>query len=620
MKKALLIIAATLTLTFMPGACSFLDEVPTTSLVDENVFQTEASTKAALNGLYASLVSTFAHNSYSYALMNASPYRGWVVTPLDCWLEHTLYSNTSGNATVYQNIYKAIGRINFFIDGVADADLPSDFKRELGAEARFLRAWYYFTATRLWGDVPLILEATTSIEKANRPRTPYQEVYKAILSDLDYAERNMRSFEDQERLCPDQSHVSRYAATALKAKVYVQMACYMESPYDQWFNVQAKPSRYPDFSDCGIPRDDVAACWKAALDCARDVIYNGPYRLEPDFRNLFRWDPVNHPEDYRSRERIFVGPVTPQSPSNAWCSWSMPKLIGSDTGNNGNYLKQRPSRYTWENWCSRYGGDQRSGSQSSTIGTYTYYSGCPDPRLDATYFHTVYYTAASSEDRTPTAVSTYPYCEGEAKGENYVAYYSSSTNVIDRACVPVYRKCYSDAYQGNGTGGNADMYYMRFSEVYLLAAEAAASLDSLEAACNYVNAILKRARESVDDPSSPKSEPHDWAVADFSDKEQLIESIMWERVFELDHEMHSWFDSHRRGATWLSEKITKPRNLFLQEPANIRYFQSAYNKEGSKMEEDVEKIRKGLLIAFPDFELRYNTALSYSDQNDFYIQ
>lgn len=621
MRNTILKIAGCIFLAMTPGSCSFLDEVPTTSLVDENVFETEQSAAAALNGLYASLVGTFAHNSFAYVFMDASVYRGWVSTPVDSWLEHTLYSTNSSNALIYENIYKAIGRINFFIDGIASCDLPSEFCRELGAEAYFLRAWYYFVATRLWGDVPLILKATTSFKMASVPRSPYQDVYKAILSDLDYAMANMRDYDRQESLCPDQAHVCNYAAQALKAKVYVQMASYMESPYDQWFDVQNNPSRYPDFSECGVARDDVEACWQAALDCASDVIEHGPYALEADFRHLFRWEPDTHPEDYRSRERILVGTVTPQTASNAWCSWSMPKLIGSDTGNNGNHLKIRPSRYTWENWCKRYGGELQQGNQSA-IGNYTYYSGCPDPRLDATYFHTIYYVATSAEDRTPTAVYTYPYREGEKKGENYVAYYTvtDGSSVLDRMCVPVYKKCYSFAYQGNGTGGNADMYFLRLADVYLLAAEAAASLNDFDAACGYVNEVLRRARMSVDDPEHPAAEPHDWDAASFQTKEDLISEIMWERVFEMDDEMHHWFDSHRRGATWLSDRVVKPRNVFMQEPANIRYFNSSYNKSGSIMVEDTEYIRKGLLLAFPDYELRYNTALSYNDQNDFYIQ
>ena len=83
MKMRFLKYAGAVLLSGMLASCSFLDEVPTTSLVDENVFESEASAEATLNGLYASLVSTFAHNSYSYVFMNASPFRGWVINPID---------------------------------------------------------------------------------------------------------------------------------------------------------------------------------------------------------------------------------------------------------------------------------------------------------------------------------------------------------------------------------------------------------------------------------------------------------------------------------------------------------------------------------------------------------
>jgi hypothetical protein len=35
---------------------------------------------------------------------------------------------------------------------------------------------------------------------------------------------------------------------------------------------------------------------------------------------------------------------------------------------------------------------------------------------------------------------------------------------------------------------------------------------------------------------------------------------------------------------------------------------------------DVQRVRGALLVAFPDYEIRYNTALSPGDQNDYYIK
>ena len=57
----------------------------------------------------------------------------------------------------------------------------------------------------------------------------------------------------------------------------------------------------------------------------------------------------------------------------------------------------------------------------------------------------------------------------------------------------------------------------------------------------------------------------------------------------------------------------------MKEPANIRFHDSAFNK-GLDRKEDIQTVRAGLLLAFPDQELRYNTALGYSAQNDFFIE
>ncbi len=61
-------------------------------------------------------------------------------------------------------------------------------KRILG-EAQFLRASAYFTAVRLWGDIPLITKPqTASSEDFNPSRASVESVYKVIVDDLVAAE------------------------------------------------------------------------------------------------------------------------------------------------------------------------------------------------------------------------------------------------------------------------------------------------------------------------------------------------------------------------------------------------------------------------------------------------
>ena len=619
-------------------SCDFLDNMPTTYLVKENVYQDEGTAQSALLGCYKTLFD-LGHNTIIFGVHGASILRGSGKTPTLAWYNHTLFSTHSSNTTAYQKIFGAIAKINTFIDGIEASQLSNEFVKKKVAEARFLRAYFYFTAVRFWGDVPYFHHQATTVEEASIPRTPYQQVYKYILDDLTYAENNMADYEEVGVQGLQEGRVNKYAATALKAKVWLQIACLMESPGDQWFDV-TKKGRYPDFTNCGIAKDDVAAAYKKALEAAEIVMNEGPYDLEPDYANLFRFDPVAHPEDYLSRERILVIPITPQLQYCNYSSWSLPKQpwgAKDYTTDNGNKLSILASRFTWETWCNRYGTDaDYVEKEQEGIGVYHYYSGCADPRLDATYAHTTYYTGSPTAT-SPTTNRNYPYCTGNTRGQNTVALWpganiTSGNDVMNLS--PAYKKGFSPAYAGSQTGGNADIYLMRYADVILTAAEASAGLcttpkDSYgKKAVMYVNKILKRVRLSTNksetyphvyDGVSEAASPKDWSVDSFIDREELINSIIWEKVFEQDYEFHSFFETRKRGANWYVRNFVKPYNDFMKEPANIRLHDSGINK-GLDREEDIEKVRCGLLLAFPEQELRYNTALGYRAQNDFYIE
>ncbi len=621
------------------ASCSFLEEIPTTSMVSENVYVNESSAQAALQGCYKHLFY-ISHSSFLQYIQGCSILQHNGTTLQDYWFQHTLYSNNSYNATFYKYCFEAIAHYATFIHDVRKSPLDENTKVQMEAEARFLRAFYYFYATRLWGDLPLILDKLGTIEEAFVPRSPYQEVYKVILDDLDFAEKNLKPYEQLSDTEHMEGHVCNYSATALKAKVYVQIASYMSSPDDQWFDI-SREGRYPDFSNCGIAKDDVEGAWRLALEAAEDVILNGPFELERDYANLFRFEPEEHPEDYLSRERIVVIPITVMVGSCTYSSWSLPKQpwgSAQTTTDNGNKLKVRPTRFTWEKWCEKYGGDaylvERGGN---TIGPYHFYSGCPDPRLEATYFHTDYYTGYEPDDNM-TENHCYPYANGEGSS-NYVAYYDGSTlNTYSNIqnSTPIYKKGYSRAYRGAGSGGNADIYLFRYADVLLLAAEAAASLcsDANDAygqkAISYVNQVLTRARKSTNanvnyphyyNGISEAAAPANWNPADYPSKDELVLAVMWERFFEMDYEFQHLFDTRRRGANYYVQNFVRPFNVFMRTNANIRLTESPAMKYGMEKQEDIQKVRAGLLMAYPEYEILNNTAIDFATgQNDFYLQ
>lgn len=576
----------------------FLTNVPTTSISGDNLLASESSAEAAVTDIYVHLNAIYFGNPIGTYLGNASKCRVWTGTRKTEQYEQchnmTLFSLTSDNKNMYAEIYAGVNSCNNILYYLPDSPLSDEYKQEIEGETRFLRAYLYFTLVRLYGDVPLVVSPVLEIGDLNLPRTRYQEVYKFILDELDFAGGHMRNKERQLQINPNGSRAYDYAVYAVKSQVYTWIASYVSNPYDQFFDC-TKEGRYPDFTASGIDTPDQA--WQLALQNAEKVISDplSPYALESDFRNLFRWDPTGHPEDYYSPERILATANTPfYGPK--WfivqTLWLHPAESISMTGSQSIAGRTRPARWIWEKWCTKYG--------NTALNSTGFHKASEDPRMSATYQYGSYtYWDQTNIGEVKTSSKIFPDSKSGTSSNHY------------------FRKYLSKNYDYNC--GDADCYILRMAEIYLNAAEAAANLGDMDKAVFYVNKILERARNSVDDISQPASQPANWSVTDFASAEELIDAIMLERIFEMHGENHEWFDTHRKGAAWLVENICIPFVESMNDSKNssVKKTMDIYDKE---TETDVQNVRKSLLCAFPDYELRTNTALSSADQNDFYIR
>lgn len=116
--------------------------------------------------------------------------------------------------------YAAINRANVAIDNIAKASFDEKLRNRLVAETKFIRALLYFNLVRLWGDVPLILTGTSSIEGDFLvKRTSTQEVYTQIFKDLIEAETD--GILPVSYTGTDVGRVTQGAVKSLLAKVYL---------------------------------------------------------------------------------------------------------------------------------------------------------------------------------------------------------------------------------------------------------------------------------------------------------------------------------------------------------------------------------------------------------------
>lgn len=112
--------------------------------------------------------------------------------------------------------YDRIHDINNFIEKIPDyaSNYTEDELNEYIAEARFLRALYYFGMVKRYGGVPIVdrvLDPTAPIEELRQPRDTEYDCWKFIHDDLQFAMENGTTAKVNGR-------ANRYAAAALMSR------------------------------------------------------------------------------------------------------------------------------------------------------------------------------------------------------------------------------------------------------------------------------------------------------------------------------------------------------------------------------------------------------------------
>lgn len=617
-------------LPLLCGSCAgFLDEKQTTGL-SASAYASEQMLESNILGIIESFSGTWGFTGGPAEFFSIpSGLTHWAgrtrlgKPQWDACFEFTQYSTTEANNKFFEKIYNGITCCNTLIANLSDSPVDEEYKLDIKAEALFYRAVLYFAAVRIWGDLPLRLDRITVASSTNCPRSHFARVYEQIVADLEFAQSHMRTPEEVSAMGSTVPRPDRYAATAYLSSVYVTIGSLLAHPEDNFWD-QSKPGRTPDFSELGIVTSEDA--YTKALECAEKIIPESDiydagcrYRLLEKFSDLFQFTPAfsrngytawNHPE------QIFVLTFSPTSGAVSYMAdrvlprFPAGTLQTDQDKSNTNQGRWRPNRWVFQKWCETYPGVQETVKFKGQ--DVTLYMNSSDPRLDASLYYYVYETCIP--EAYPEGYSLYP------KVLNVSI--SSSDDGDKRQWAPYFKKYWS--YSFNLNMGDHDFYMMRFAEVYLNAAEAAAALGNSIKALKYIEVLHARARRSVAD-GQPDSDMPSWKDRTFGSTEELLTAIFWERIFELYGEGHEWNETHRHGAQWIVDNICIPKNAFINDRYENKYIvdetDSSIYPRGFRYTTDPTQTRKGLLASFPYNETLYNKAISSTaDQNDFFIK
>jgi hypothetical protein len=259
----------------MTSCNDVLDEQPR-SQFDPTFFNTKAGIEGGLTSLYAHLRYFYGNGYWLNACETGTDEYTYAQSADGNFKDADLSgvgSMTSSNSiaggcwgTAFANINTASGIIENGAEAGIDASLL--------AEAYFFRAFDYFILVQYYGGVPLDLGAgelkfnTSTVRTSVRNTVP--EVYTAIFSDL-------------EKAIADLPEIPRLTGTATKnlARLYLSKA-YLT--YAWWLE---NPNNIPTYPECSRDASQAQSYFQKAYDMAKQAINNpGPYGLQPTFYDV----------------------------------------------------------------------------------------------------------------------------------------------------------------------------------------------------------------------------------------------------------------------------------------------------------------------------------------------
>ena len=442
------------------------------------------------------------------------------------------YMNTTNNMWNY--MYEAIERINKALVSMETySDLNNTNMRQLYGELLTLRAYIYFDLVKTWGDVPYRFEPNTS-ENVYLPRTDRAVILQKLVDDLGIA-KDYVGWPNENTYTKSVERVSKTFTKGLRARIALFLAGQSYYPNEGVrYNLQDEAAR--------------REMYQIAYDECSEIITQQANTLATDFKAY--WKTVAQEQLTAGGESIYEMPFADGRGRVAY-SWGTRHTTDS----------KNPATQGYDQWTQLMAGGR--GAPSQTL----WYDYDPeDSRREVTCVPYIWRIDGTCEE-----VST----SGERQAYNY-AYKLISGGGGGGWTFGKYRMEWMKRKITSTNDDGINWVIMRYSDIYLMAAEAANELGDINGAKTYLEPVLSRAL-----PATKVSE----ILAAASNHDSFFRTIVEQRKLEFAGEQLRKTDLIRWGLlkTKLDETSDKMAALANRQSITTAYGTYDYSQYARKL-------------------------------------
>ena len=442
------------------------------------------------------------------------------------------YMNTTNN--VWNYMYEAIERINKALVSMETySDLNNTNMRQLYGELLTLRAYIYFDLVKTWGDVPYRFEPNTS-ENVYLPRTDRAVILQKLVDDLGIA-KDYVGWPNENTYTKSVERVSKTFTKGLRARIALFLAGQSYYPNEGVrYNLQDEAAR--------------REMYQIAYDECSEIITQQANTLATDFKAY--WKTVAQEQLTAGGESIYEMPFADGRGRVAY-SWGTRHTTDS----------KNPATQGYDQWTQLMAGGR--GAPSQTL----WYDYDPeDSRREVTCVPYIWRIDGTCEE-----VST----SGERQAYNY-AYKLISGGGGGGWTFGKYRMEWMKRKITSTNDDGINWVIMRYSDIYLMAAEAANELGDINGAKTYLEPVLSRAL-----PATKVSE----ILAAASNHDSFFRTIVEQRKLEFAGEQLRKTDLIRWGLlkTKLDETSDKMAALANRQSITTAYGTYDYSQYARKL-------------------------------------